>query len=128
MYFYNHKELRDKRRALRNNATPEEKMLWEYIRSNLLGYKFRRQHSIGPYIVDFCCPQKRLIIEIDGAHHAENKQFDNRRTEGLAYAGYTVLRFWNSEVRDSLFDVLSKIKNYLDSPPRSPSRIREGRP
>jgi very-short-patch-repair endonuclease len=116
MYFYNKKYLHDTRRKLRNNPTPEEQILWKYLRKNSLGYKFRRQHSIGPYIVDFCCPNKKLIIELDGDGHRNDRDYDLKRDEALKYTGYTVIRFWNSEVRVNLENVLQKIADMLHPP------------
>ena len=88
------------------------------------GAKFRRQQHIGRYIVDFFCPVQRLVIELDGGHHAEQIQADQRRTEFLNKAGYRVLRFWDNEVLTSIEAVLQQITyvvNHL-SPPPSPSR------
>jgi very-short-patch-repair endonuclease len=80
---YNNKDLRKVRKYLRNNSTPQEIILWKYLRDYNLGYKFRRQHSIGQYIVDFCCPKQNLIIEIDGSQHLDQKDYDNERTDFL---------------------------------------------
>jgi len=118
------KALAERRNELRNNPTPEEKLLWQSLKNSGLGYKFRRQHSIGPYIVDFYCPKQRLIIELDGAPHREleARDYDQTRNKYLRDLEYTVLRFWNSEVTSNLPKVLAKIKNHLPAP----SLIKEG--
>jgi very-short-patch-repair endonuclease len=112
---HNLNDLKFNRRELRKNATPEERMLWYRVRSKKIGYRFHRQHSIGPYIVDFYCPQKRLIIEIDGNQHNENctRFYDTERTKFLEGLGYKVMRFYNEEVRSNIEGVLSLIKIHL---------------
>ena len=87
------------------------------------GYKFRRQQPIGRYIVDFFCPESKLVVELDGGQHASQIQADQRRTDFLAKAGYRVLRFWDNEVLSETEAVMQKIMNELNhpSPPPSPS-------
>lgn len=86
-------------RSLRANQTDAERRLWSLLRSRQLnGLKFRRQHLIGSYIVDFCCAEHRLVVELDGGQHADEVQKDERRTQRLNEEGYRVLRFWNHEV------------------------------
>jgi very-short-patch-repair endonuclease len=102
-----------RRKELRNTATPHEVKLWKYLKGKNLGYKFQRQHSIGSYIVDFYCPCKRLIIEVDGSQHEENKEYDVQRTKFFEAQGYRVLRFWNNEISTQIFSVLEKIQEYL---------------
>jgi very-short-patch-repair endonuclease len=80
MRVYNIPEKKMARRLLRNNATPQEIILWSRLRKNRLGSKFRRQHSIGPYIADFYCPEKTLIIEIDGSQHNLHVDYDTKQT------------------------------------------------
>ncbi len=97
-----------------------------------MGAKFRRQHSIGVYIVDFCCSPQKLIVEIDGSQHSEEKAelYDNVRTDYLEKLGYTVLRFWNNEINVNLEGVLMKIEEILNhtTPPYGhPSSSEEGR-
>ena len=77
---HNVKSLFERRKELRNNSTPQEILLWSKLKHSQVGFKFRRQHSIGGYIVDFYCPAKKLIIELDGKHHLkkENKLDDER--------------------------------------------------
>ena len=80
--------------------TDSERLLWSYLKSRQLnGYKFRRQHIIGSYIVDFVCLQNKLIIECDGSHHQSYQQpYDKKRDRYLRQCGYKVLRFWNIDV------------------------------
>jgi adenine-specific DNA-methyltransferase len=91
--------LKTKARQLRKNQTDAEKLLWSRLRRRQVGNnKFRRQHAIGPYIVDFVCLSGKLIIELDGGQHAEQAAYDERRTAFLESEGFKVLRFWNTEV------------------------------
>lgn len=102
-----------RRRQLRNDATSAEKLLWLYLKhSQLDGRKFRRQHSYGPYIMDFYCPAERLCIELDGATHdgPDVKIHDERRDEFLRGHHIEVLRFRNEEVYRSVERVLEKIQ------------------
>ena len=101
------------RKYLRNNSTPYETKLWNELRNKKLGYKFRRQHGIGNYIVDLYCSKKKLAIEIDGNEHLNNKEYDRERTESFKVLGVKVLRFWNSEVDKNLEEILFKIKHEL---------------
>ena len=112
---YNRKKQTQRRKDLRNNCTKEEKIIWNAIRKNQLEIKFRRQYGIGHYVVDFCAPTIKLIIEIDGESHLENKQidYDAERTKNLKELGFTVIRFWNTEVKFDLDDVVLKIKKNI---------------
>ncbi|PIQ74555.1 MAG: DNA (cytosine-5-)-methyltransferase [Candidatus Portnoybacteria bacterium CG_4_8_14_3_um_filter_44_10] len=102
------------RRKLRNSSTPHEVILWSRIRRGRLGYKLRRQHSIGKYIVDFYCPKKKLIIEVDGSQHIEQqREYDKQRDEYLKNLGFTMLRFWDNDIDNNLDGVLMKISEYL---------------
>ncbi len=95
---------------LRKRMTTEEKVLWERLRDRKLGgYKFRRQHPIGPFIADFYCAQARLVVEIDGSVHAEQRERDRARDDLLESWGYHVIRFWNSDVVERLAEVLDEI-------------------
>ena len=86
-------------RLLRKAMTDAERALWARLRLRQLGgVKFRRQHAIGPYIVDFVCFEKRLVIEVDGGQHGMRTALDARRTDWLASQGFRVLRFWNHHV------------------------------
>ncbi len=84
-------------RQLRTRQTDAEKRLWQHIRNSQLGYKFRRQHPVFPYIVDFYCPRLKLAVELDGGQHAEQTSYDQRRTQHLRKQGIEVVRFWNNE-------------------------------
>lgn len=98
-------------RSLRANQTDAERRLWQRLRSRQLdGLKFRRQHPIGPYIVDFCCLEQRLIVELDSGQHAGETKNDEVRTHWLRLQGYRVLRFWNHEVLIETSAVLEAIQ------------------
>ncbi|WP_257176599.1 MULTISPECIES: endonuclease domain-containing protein [Bradyrhizobium] len=99
-------------RKLRANTTPHERILWRALKElPLEGSHFRRQAPIGPYVVDFFCPAKRLIIELDGGHHNEDDtaKRDLERQRWLENEGYRVVRFWNSEIMADLTAVLERI-------------------
>ena len=105
--------LKERRIELRKNQTREEKILWERLRQNQLGFKFKRQHSVGPYILDFYCSEKKLAIELDGSHHVDNKEYDTQRSDYLSVLGIKVLRFWNSEVSANIEIVIQRIEKEL---------------
>jgi very-short-patch-repair endonuclease len=97
-------------RDLRQRETRAEEVLWEALRDRRLdGLKFRRQHPVGALVIDFCCPARRLAVEVDGDVHAAQVERDAEREAVLAAAGYRVLRFPNDAVRHDLADVLSAI-------------------
>ena len=90
---------RDNAKGMRSEMTEAELKLWNALRANrLMGLKFRRQIPIGPFIADFACPSKRLIVEADGSQHADNMDYDTKRTVFLEQSGWTVLRFWNDDI------------------------------
>jgi very-short-patch-repair endonuclease len=96
--------------GLRRDQTPAERQLWACLRGKQLGdFRFRRQHPIGPFIVDFCCLSPRLAIEIDGDSHAEQVEYDESRTAYLKEHGYAVIRFTNEDVQRRLESVLDEI-------------------
>ena len=102
---------------MRSNMTNEEMKLWSIIRAHrFYGYKFKRQVLIGNYIVDFLCPEKNLIIEIDGGQHNEFDNFleDEKRTKYLKNNGYRIIRFWNNEIRENIESVCEVIKENLE--------------
>ncbi|MGB7876718.1 MAG: endonuclease domain-containing protein [Anaerolineales bacterium] len=102
-------------KELRRNQTEAEAKLWSRLRNHQLkGSGFRRQHAIGNYVVDFCAPRKKLIIELDGSQHLEQEEYDDERTESLESKGYRVLRFWNNEVIKDIDGVLRAIDIVLD--------------
>ena len=108
-----------RRKELRNNSTPEEILLWLRLKNSQTGFKFRRQHSIGGYIVDFYCPAKKLVIEIDGPQHfkKENKEYDKIRSDYFEGLSIKVLRFTNLEVDTETERVMKKIKKKLTTSP-----------
>ncbi|SEI64238.1 Very-short-patch-repair endonuclease [Sphingobium sp. AP50] len=99
----------DKVKTLRRNATDAEKHLWRGLREKLPGTKWRRQVPHGAYVADFLCFSARLIVEVDGATHAESIEQDAARTRYFEAQGYHVLRFWNHDVMDNLDGVLTHI-------------------
>ncbi len=105
--------LKSRARALRNQPTIAEQHLWQHLRGKQInGVKFRRQQTIGGYIVDFISMEKKLIIELDGGQHAEQADYDAARTAYLESAGYRVLRFWNNQVLQQTLDVLTEIERH----------------
>ena len=109
--------------TLRRNRTDAEGLLWHYLSNNQLdGHRFRRQHPIGPYIVDFACLARKILIELDGSQHAERQDDDKKRDAFLRAQGYRVLRFWNNEVFENCFGVLERI--YEGPSWRTPHRSR----
>jgi len=102
----------DQSKHLREEPTPQEEALWSVLRQRQsVGAKFRRQYPISPYIVDFCCPSKKVIVELDGFHHSQKayKTYDRKRIHYLEERGYLVLRFWNGEIDRNLKEVLKMI-------------------
>jgi very-short-patch-repair endonuclease len=114
---HNLKYQQDKRRELRKNPTEPEKRFWSWVRGKQLGTKFRRQHGIGNYIVDFYCAEVGLVIELDGdSHFTENaKKYDSERTAFLQSKGFKVVRFTNSEVMQNKEGVLHSVVACLES-------------
>ena len=113
---FNKTSEKEKRRTLRRNMPPAETILWSQLRGKRLeGCKFRRQYSIGPYIVDFYSPQLRLAIEIDGESHFVDGalQRDQVRQAFIESAGVTVLRFTNQDIYDRLEGVIDKIREKI---------------
>lgn len=110
------RELLDRPREMRANPTEAERRLWSMLRDHQMpGAKFRRQHVIDPYIVDFACPERWLVIEADGSQHAESAN-DLRRDAYLQRLGFTVLRFWNDEVLNNPSGVFEAIYSTLHTP------------
>lgn len=103
------------RRKLRHSLTPAEASLWKALKGRqVYGLKFRRQHSVGPYILDFYCPELKLAIELDGESHAMREEYDERRTDYLfRMAGITVLRFENRVVFENLEQIIAEIGEKL---------------
>lgn len=114
MILHNRKYLKEYRKALRNDSTPAEAELWKFIKgAQLGGRKFRRQHSIGNYILDFYCPSEKLAIELDGQVHFNSvaQQLDEERDKSLEKLGIKVLRFENKYVFQNLEAVLQVIQD-----------------
>ena len=108
-------DLKERARSMRHEPTPAEAKMWQLLRGNQLGVKFRRQHSINRYIVDFVCLPHKLIVELDGAGHLESDQadYDQGRTAYLTELGYRVLRFTNEQALTLPRRVLATIKTNL---------------
>ena len=83
------------------------------LRARQLGVKFRRQHPVGPFIVDFCCLERRLVIEVDGGQHTGQAQADEARSEYMESYGFRVLRFWNDQILREIEAVLEQILSGL---------------
>jgi very-short-patch-repair endonuclease len=120
---------RDYARGLRRRQTDAEHRLWARLRDRrLLGVKFARQVPIGPYVVDFCCRERKLIVELDGGQHAARADYDAGRTAFLQALGYRVLRFWDNEALGNTGGMLERIAQSLNpthtrpSPRPSPQR------
>jgi very-short-patch-repair endonuclease len=113
---FNKTEYKQRRQALRRNLTEPEKRLWQVLRNKQMGEKFRRQHGIGHYIVDFYCPALKLVIEVDGdSHFTEDAQrYDRERNKFMSSLGMTTLRFKNDEVMSNLEGVCQSIQQQID--------------
>jgi len=110
--------VRRRARELRKAMTPAEVALWSSLRGRrLIGLKFRRQHPIGRFIVDFCCPSRRLIVELDGGVHLGQEEHDEDRTRVLGDLGYRVIRFANDEVIADMTAVLEAIVGACEGRP-----------
>ena len=113
-------------KTLRKDLTDSERELWKYLRAKRLGgLKFRRQEPIGNYIVDFVCYEKRLVIEVDGGQHAQEKKKDAVRDGWLREQGFKVIRFWDSEVLTNILGVLELVGESV-TPAPDPSRQGRG--
>lgn len=115
MNIHNRKHLKPFRKKLRNNLTTAEAVLWTHLSHSKLGFKFRRQHSVGKYVIDFYCAPERFAVELDGAGHftKEGKAHDEIRTQYLNTLNITVIRFENVQVFEDLDGVLEQIKSAL---------------
>ena len=107
----------DRARRLRRDQTDAESKLWSRLRGRQLSMaKFRCQHVIGKYIADFYCPERKLVVEIDGGQHAEQAEADQRRTKFLLQRGHRVLRFWDNDVLVNTDAVMERIAEALSDP------------
>ena len=110
---HNLPEFKQNRQQLRSNATSAEAVLWNHLKNSQLdGRKFRRQHGIGKYVVDFYCPAEKLAVELDGVYHYtdEGMEHDARKTDFLKGLGIEVLRFENEKIFDNIDFVLETIR------------------
>jgi very-short-patch-repair endonuclease len=113
------------RKVLRKKQTPQERILWARLRRNQIENKWKRQVSIGPYIADFYCWKKLLVIELDGSQHLDNKEYDKEREKYFLNLGIKTLRFWNNEVNTNIHGVMKIIKEALQKQPL-PSPLLKG--
>ena len=119
--------LKQFKKFLRKSQTDAEGMLWYHLKNrNFQNHKFRRQHVLCDYIVDFVCLEKRLVIELDGGQHNEERQikYDAIRTLKLSDDGFLVLRFWNNEIFTNIDGVLETIDEALNNTPHPPRKKR----
>jgi very-short-patch-repair endonuclease len=122
---HNRSEMELRRKELRGNLTPAEASLWKSLqRSQVCGKKFRRQHSVGPYILDFYCPECRLAVELDGQGHFTSmmSEYDYRREEYLRKLKIRVVRFENRLVFENLEGVIHMISDQLTNPSAGSAR------
>ena len=115
-------------RTLRKGMTPAERTLWQALRRRrVAGLKFRRQHPIGSFVLDFVCPSIRLVIEVDGPVHDESVDYDQARTDQLERYGYRVIRFTNEEITTQIDGVIRRIEAAaLLDPDLPPPELGEG--
>ena len=107
--------IRRRAREMRRAMTESERTLWSLLRGNEIGLHFRRQHPVGPYILDFCCATAKFAVEVDGPAHDDRKERDQRRTDWLAREGIRVIRFSTTDIGTKPAAVLSAIA--LVAPP-----------
>ena len=119
MYNYNAPEIKYYRRILRNEPTPFEMKVWSFLKNKQLGVKFRRQHSIENYIVDFYCCEKKIAVEIDGDSHFSEVaiEYDKKRSDILKKHDICVIRFTNREVVENIEWVVEEIKKAVATTP-----------
>jgi len=120
---YNLKYLTKTRKFLRNQPIKAEWLMWSKLKVKQLGYKFRRQYSVGHYIIDFYCTELKLAVEVDGATHGSSKEIvrDKNREEYLKKFGVKIKRYNNLEIFNNLEMVASDLKNYCDKLKNTPS-------
>jgi very-short-patch-repair endonuclease len=124
-------EARQHTRQLRRGTTETERRLWQHLRGRQMGgFKFRRQHPLGCYVLDFVCLEAGLVVEVDGGQHVDRADSDSARTRWLEQRGFQVLRFWNHEVWQHIEEVKAVIERALllgSQPPSLPSPSQGGR-
>jgi very-short-patch-repair endonuclease len=126
-----YKTLKEFTKLNKRNQTKAEEILWNALRNRKLGYKFRTQHAIDNYVVDFACLMEKCIVEVDGGYHQANEQvkYDKERTEALEILGYREIRFKNEAVINNIDDVTRMILNFVNKKfidQNSPLLWREG--
>ena len=114
MFFGAKSDIFEKAKSLRANMTIAEKILWEHINKNKLGYRFKPQHPIDIFIVDFYCHRIGLVIEVDGEIHLSQQEYDTGRTAELEKYGLRIVRFTNNEVINETEKVINKIKKVIN--------------
>jgi very-short-patch-repair endonuclease len=122
--------MRSRARTLRGNLTDAEQALWRELRQRQLGWRFRRQFPVPPYVVDFACVKARLIVEADGGQHALSNR-DKKRDAKLIAQGWRILRFWNNDILGNRVGVLQTIAEALGpnphpNPPPLAGEVRGG--
>ena len=118
--------LPDRSRRLRKDQTDAARKLWSRLRGRQVNrVKFRRQHPIGRYIVDFCCPERGPVVELDSGQHIAKEDADQRRTEFFLQRGYRLLRFWDNDVLTDTDVVMQQIADTLETLTRCPLPRRE---
>jgi very-short-patch-repair endonuclease len=123
MYFNAKPDILEAARILRKNMTSSEKLLWEQLKGKrILGLRFRRQHPIDIFIADFYCHEVRLVVEIDGEIHNQQKEYDDGREAEMEKYNIKTVRFMNHEVENNIEEVISKIKNLVNGRLQSPPR------
>ena len=103
-------------KTLRKNSTIQEKRLWNLLKNRQFhNLKFKRQSPIGKYVVDFICHERKLIIELDGGQHNENKNIENdiERTNFLESLGFKIIRFWNNDIYKNIDGVITEIEKHI---------------
>ncbi len=108
-------------KRLRRDMTDAERVLWREVRAHrFAGFKFKRQEPLGLYVVDFVCYAAKLIVELDGGQHADQREADAERTRWLESRGFRVIRFWNNEVLANTGGILQEIEKMLGTDPSPP--------
>ncbi|HXI99882.1 MAG TPA: DUF559 domain-containing protein [Micropepsaceae bacterium] len=109
---------RNHARTMRHQPTEWEKRFWSRVRDRRLGgYKFKRQMLIGPFIVDFVCIERKMVVELDGGQHTDNKDYDDNRDAFLKSKGFRVIRVWNIDIPEHIDDVLEMVFAALETAP-----------
>ena len=122
-----HRLLTGVAKRLRQDATDAERVLWREVRAHrFAGFKFKRQEPLGSYVVDFVCYEAKLIVELDGGQHTDQKEADEERTRWLASRGFRVLRFWNNDLLTNIAGVMQVIEKSLHVSPPLPGPLPPG--